>query len=35
MAKFLRVLLDANEPMFSATLRQREKMTGRKGVDVA
>lgn len=35
MAKFLRVLLDANEPMFSATLRQLEKMTGRKGVDVA
>lgn len=35
MAKFLRILLDAKEPMFTATLRQLEKMTGHKGVDIA
>lgn len=35
MAKFLRTLLDAKEPMFTATLRQLEKMTGQKGVDIA
>jgi ribokinase len=35
MARFLRDLLDAPEPMFSATLRQLEQKTGGKGVDVA
>lgn len=34
MAAFLRKLLDAQEPMFSLSLRQLEKITGHKGVDV-
>ena len=34
MAAFLRKLLDAKEPMFSLSLRQLEKITGHKGVDV-
>ncbi|NCU38026.1 carbohydrate kinase family protein, partial [Candidatus Saccharibacteria bacterium] len=34
MARYLQQLLQAQEPMFSATLRQLEKTTGRKGVDV-
>lgn len=34
MAAFLRKLLDAQEPMFSLSLRQLEKHTGHKGVDV-
>ncbi|QQS68325.1 carbohydrate kinase family protein [Candidatus Saccharibacteria bacterium] len=35
MAKFLKQLLDAHEPMFSSSLRQLESMTGHRGVDVA
>ncbi len=35
MSAFLRKLLDAKEPMFSLSLRQLEKLTGHKGVDVA
>lgn len=34
MAKFLRDLLDAEEPIFSLSLRQLEKATGHSGVDV-
>ncbi len=35
MARFLRDLLNATEPLFSATLRQLEQQTGSQGVDVA
>ena len=35
MAKFLKQLLDAHEPLFSSSLRQLESMTGHRGVDVA
>ncbi len=35
MSKFFRTMLDAQEPMFSTTLRQLEKMTGHKSVDLA
>lgn len=34
MSKFFRVLLDAHEPMFSASIRQLEKMTSHKSVDL-
>src|SRR5688500_571415 len=33
MAKFLRDLLDAEEPIFSASLEQLEKASGRPGAD--
>ncbi|QQS22200.1 carbohydrate kinase family protein [Candidatus Saccharibacteria bacterium] len=35
MSKYLQQLLGADEPMFSTTLRQLEKMTGHKATDVA
>jgi sugar/nucleoside kinase (ribokinase family) len=35
MAKFLRQILDAKEPLFSQAIRSLENMTGKKGVDVA
>lgn len=35
MARFLRDILDAPEPMFSAAIRQLEQQTGSKGIDVA
>lgn len=35
MARFLRDLLDAPEPMFTAAIRQLEQQTGSKGIDVA
>lgn len=35
MARFLRDLLDAEEPMFTTALRQLEQHTGAQGVDVA
>ena len=34
MAKYLQQLLGAQEPMFSTTIRQLEKMVGHKSVDV-
>ena len=33
MAKFLRDLLDAEEPIFTEALRQLEKASGRTGAD--
>ncbi len=35
MAKFLRTLIDASEPMFTATIRQLEALTGHKATDIA
>lgn len=35
MARFLRVLLDAKEPMFTVALREFEAATGRKSIDLA
>ena len=35
MARFLRDLLSAQEPMFTTALRQLEQQAGGKGVDVA
>lgn len=35
MSKFLRMVLEAKEPMFSTTLRQLEKHVGHKSVDLA
>lgn len=35
MARFLRDILDAPEPMFTAAIRQLEQQTGNKGIDVA
>ncbi len=34
MAKYLRQLLDAKEPLFSTSIRQLESMTGNRGIDV-
>src|SRR3989344_7152852 len=34
MAKFLRDLLDAEQPLFSASLRQLESASGQTGADV-
>ena len=35
MARFLRDLLNASEPMFTSTLRQLEQQSGGQGIDVA
>ena len=35
MSKILRTILDAKEPIFSTTLRQLERMTGSRSIDVA
>ncbi len=35
MARFLRVLLNVPEPMFTTTLRELESATGRKSIDLA
>lgn len=34
MSKFLRILLDAEEPIFTESIKQLEQLTGRKGADI-